>query len=99
MPAGDESRRSPARSPDIADVRTRAWVTVTGVDSGAQVGQQGELFPAEALRDPLLEQGFRGPVVCQIVGISYRQLDYWARTHLVEPTLRAAAGSARLLRQ
>lgn len=37
--------------------------------------------------------GYRGPVVCQIVGISYRQLDYWARTHLVEPSVRSAAGS------
>lgn len=37
--------------------------------------------------------GYRGPAVCQIVGISYRQLDYWARTGLVEPSVRAAAGS------
>ncbi|MEX2588538.1 MAG: MerR family transcriptional regulator [Actinomycetota bacterium] len=38
-------------------------------------------------------EGFRGPQVCKIVGISYRQLDYWARTKLVEPSLRAAQGS------
>lgn len=37
--------------------------------------------------------GFRGPQVCKIVGITYRQLDYWARTQLVEPTVRGAAGS------
>lgn len=37
--------------------------------------------------------GYRGPTVCSIVGITYRQLDYWARTELVEPTVRTAAGS------
>ncbi len=38
-------------------------------------------------------EGFRGPTVCKIVGISYRQLDYWARTGLVEPSFRRAEGS------
>jgi DNA-binding transcriptional MerR regulator len=39
------------------------------------------------------ESGFRGPQVCKIVGITYRQLDYWARTDLVRPTLADAHGS------
>src|SRR3989442_7305462 len=39
------------------------------------------------------EQGFRVPDVCRIVGISYRQLDYWARTELVTPSVRDAKGS------
>jgi DNA-binding transcriptional MerR regulator len=39
------------------------------------------------------EQGFRVPEVCRIVGISYRQLDYWARTDLVTPSIRDATGS------
>ncbi len=39
------------------------------------------------------EQGFRVPEVCRIVGISYRQLDYWARTELVTPSIRDAQGS------
>ena len=39
------------------------------------------------------ELGFRGPQVCAIVGITYRQLDYWARTDLVTPSVRAADGS------
>jgi DNA-binding transcriptional MerR regulator len=39
------------------------------------------------------EEGFRGPQVCNIVGISYRQLDYWARTKLVPPSIRPAQGS------
>jgi len=38
-------------------------------------------------------QGFSGPQVCKIVGITYRQLDYWARTDLVRPSLADARGS------
>ncbi len=37
--------------------------------------------------------GFRGPVTCSVVGITYRQLDYWARTGLVNPEIRGAGGS------
>ena len=37
--------------------------------------------------------GYRGAVAARAAGISYRQLDYWARTGLVEPTVRGAAGS------
>lgn len=39
------------------------------------------------------EIGYRGATACTAAGISYRQLDYWARTGLVEPTVRSAAGS------
>jgi DNA-binding transcriptional MerR regulator len=39
------------------------------------------------------EQGFRAPEVAKIVGISYRQLDYWARTELVTPSVQDAGGS------
>src|SRR4051795_11641798 len=38
-------------------------------------------------------EGFRGAVAARAAGISYRQLDYWARTGLVDPTIRGAAGS------
>jgi DNA-binding transcriptional MerR regulator len=37
--------------------------------------------------------GYRGPAVCQIVGISYRQLDYWTTTGLITPSVRDAEGS------
>jgi DNA-binding transcriptional MerR regulator len=53
---------------------------------------QGTLFEDE----PFVEtpdMGFRGPTACRVAGISYRQLDYWARTGLVEPSVRNAAGS------
>ena len=39
------------------------------------------------------ELGYRGASACSAAGISYRQLDYWARTGLVEPTVRGASGS------
>ena len=38
-------------------------------------------------------EGYRVPEVCKIAGISYRQLDYWARTGLVTPSIRDAGGS------
>ncbi len=37
--------------------------------------------------------GYRGPTVYKLVGITYRQLDYWTRTGLVTPSVRAADGS------
>ena len=37
--------------------------------------------------------GYRGPTACHAAGITYRQLDYWARTGLVEPSVRGATGS------
>lgn len=39
------------------------------------------------------EVGYRGVTACSAVGISYRQLDYWARTALVVPSVRDASGS------
>ena len=38
-------------------------------------------------------EGFSGRKAAEIVGISYRQLDYWARTDLVRPSLAEAQGS------
>lgn len=40
-----------------------------------------------------LDDGFSGPQVCTLVGISYRQLDYWARTGFLKPSIAAAKGS------
>lgn len=37
--------------------------------------------------------GYRAPQVCRLVGITYRQLDYWARTGLLRPSLQEAQGS------
>ena len=45
------------------------------------------------MRAVLPEPGYSGTKAAKIVGISYRQLDYWARTDLVRPSLTDAAGS------
>lgn len=58
---------------------------------GETSGEQGVLFPHASIPDELV--GYRGPAACQIAGITYRQLDYWARTDLVAPTIRSAHGS------
>ncbi len=64
--------------------------------------EQGELFPdlvaamlPEGADDAEPDQlvGYRGPTACQVAGITYRQLDYWARTELVVPSIRTASGS------
>jgi len=65
-------------------------VSVTKGGSGAGQGQgtgQGTLSDGDA------DLGYRGPTACHAAGITYRQLDYWARTELVEPSVRAAHGS------
>lgn len=38
-------------------------------------------------------EGYSGHAAAEIVGITYRQLDYWARTDLVRPSLADARGS------
>lgn len=45
------------------------------------------------MSNDVIEQGFSGTATARIVGITYRQLDYWARTELVRPSLTDAAGS------
>jgi DNA-binding transcriptional MerR regulator len=54
--------------------------------------EQGELFAQPSL-GPDDSVGYRGPTACSAAGITYRQLDYWARTELVVPSVRSAAGS------
>ena len=62
-------------------------------DSGsAPVAAQGLLF-TDDLPELREDTGYRGPTACNAAGITYRQLDYWARTGLVEPSVRSATGS------
>ena len=84
--------RSPRR---VTRTPRAGWEAVPPVVPG-----QGGAAPDEAVSEPLgaAEQGaeligYRGPTACAAAGITYRQLDYWARTGLVEPTVRAAQGS------
>ena len=50
-------------------------------------GVQGSFGGLEA------EPGYSGPQVCKLIGITYRQLDYWDRTDLLKPSLATAKGS------
>lgn len=63
-----------------------------GAASGVPQRAQGMLF-GDSLPDLDTETGYRGPTACRAAGITYRQLDYWARTGLVEPSIRNASGS------
>lgn len=47
----------------------------------------------DSLTDGVGQLGYKGATACTVAGITYRQLDYWARTGLVEPTIRQATGS------
>jgi DNA-binding transcriptional MerR regulator len=58
----------------------------------AQTGVSAQSQLSSPAADPD-EIGYRGPTACSAAGITYRQLDYWARTGLVEPSVRAAHGS------
>jgi DNA-binding transcriptional MerR regulator len=57
------------------------------VDAAQDLLFEGDFSPLP------LDLGFRGPVACSAAGITYRQLDYWARTGLVVPEVRGASGS------
>jgi DNA-binding transcriptional MerR regulator len=62
------------------------------VTKGGSGEPQGTLFDS-GLGNTGEEMGYRGPTACAAAGITYRQLDYWARTGLVEPSVRPAHGS------
>jgi len=69
---GDQPRQDQL---DLGDDAT------TSPDTAAEAPSepvQGGLFPDDSVPDQLV--GYRGPSACQIAGITYRQLDYWART-------------------
>ncbi|MBG6191854.1 DNA-binding transcriptional MerR regulator [Arthrobacter sp. CAN_A212] len=71
-----------------AGTGSNAVAAGTGIPTSAQ----GLLFTEDL---PILDEdaGYRGPTACKAAGITYRQLDYWARTGLVEPAVRGASGS------
>jgi hypothetical protein len=72
-------------------------VTDDGVDGRALPEAPTAWLRAPVRRRPARgspeDVGYRGPTACNAAGITYRQLDYWARTGLVEPSIRTAHGS------
>ncbi|MBS4753787.1 MerR family transcriptional regulator [Nocardioides sp. zg-ZUI104] len=61
-------------------------------EAAAVAEEQGLLFTDDVSPLPS-DLGYRGPTACSAAGITYRQLDYWARTGLIEPSVRGAKGS------
>ena len=62
------------------------------IEAAEAADEQGLLFNDDlaVLPDDL---GYRGPTACAAAGITYRQLDYWTRTGLIQPSVRSATGS------
>ena len=84
---GDDAM-SDLTTPDSASVPTDDAVRAEAIAQAAEQGLINDQSSSE-----VIEVGYRGPVAAGVVGITYRQLDYWARTGLVAPTVRPATGS------
>lgn len=79
--------------PEVGDHPTAGPIDAAAHEQARQsAGRQGLLFTDDVRALPE-DIGYRGPTVCSAAGITYRQLDYWARTGLVEPSIRGASGS------
>ena len=79
--------RAPGSRPEENDVNA-----IEETPARPAPAAQGLLF-TDDLPELDEDRGYRGPVACKAAGITYRQLDYWARTGLVEPGVRGASGS------
>ncbi|WP_328539929.1 MerR family transcriptional regulator [Streptomyces sp. NBC_00344] len=68
--------------------------STAGGAPGRSLGESGPYPLHGSAAEPTTDTvGYRGPTACAAAGITYRQLDYWARTGLVEPSVRPAHGS------
>jgi DNA-binding transcriptional MerR regulator len=76
----------------VAVIKGKGQASGLRGDAASRADEQGLLFGEELTANPE-DVGYRGPTACTAAGITYRQLDYWARTGLVEPSVRAASGS------
>ncbi|WP_232678591.1 MerR family transcriptional regulator, partial [Nocardioides sp. R-C-SC26] len=80
----------------VNDQQTQTGLDAEGIAAHEQAevaaDEQGLLFTDDVSPLPN-DRGYRGPTACNAAGITYRQLDYWARTGLIEPEVRGAKGS------
>jgi DNA-binding transcriptional MerR regulator len=76
-----DSDSAPMLSFDLDSDHRDTEAASTGEEAGSQGAADQEVG------------GYRGPTACSVAGITYRQLDYWARTGLVVPSVRDASGS------
>lgn len=80
-------------SPDSGDEGAAALATPVLPQEPGEQPPQTVRSSHGAIPDGQTQIGYRGPTACRAAGITYRQLDYWARTGLVVPSVRAAHGS------
>ncbi|MFK0120686.1 MerR family transcriptional regulator [Streptomyces sp. NPDC090994] len=94
--------RAPARGlgasapypPESSRIRPGGGCPQPGGTAGHAPRRPAAVPSGEGAASMASEQiGYRGPTACAAAGITYRQLDYWARTGLVEPSVRPAHGS------
>ncbi|MGV9350813.1 MerR family transcriptional regulator [Streptomyces spiralis] len=92
----DESLSSLPATERLAGLRTGTTKELPP----AQIPRNVTVINTEIEESPELEAGsapetvgYRGPIACAAAGITYRQLDYWVRTGLVEPSVRSGHGS------
>src|SRR5581483_6074513 len=85
----------PLREDSLHQVRAPQLRARPGWDAVVEVraASRGDGRGMDQPQQPEELLGYRGPTACAAAGITYRQLDYWARTGLVEPSVRAAHGS------
>lgn len=79
------------RDGSLDDEQGGAGMTDTGADDSGRF--EGGMLFTDGLPQESDAVGYRGAIAADAAGITYRQLDYWARTGLVEPTVRPAHGS------
>ncbi|BDR53015.1 transcriptional regulator [Bombiscardovia nodaiensis] len=77
---------------DVA-VSSAASLNTNAPDShrGEVSAVQGQLFALSG--DETITKGYRGTVASKVAGITYRQLDYWARKQIMEPSINQSHGS------
>jgi DNA-binding transcriptional MerR regulator len=99
----DGDQPSDSRRARVPDAEEQGTLFDTAEDSAEGTGEQASGQPGgqyghaaagtAALGEEPATMGYRGPTACAAAGITYRQLDYWARTGLVEPSVQGAHGS------
>jgi DNA-binding transcriptional MerR regulator len=77
----------------VRDASEPGQTPQTILEGPTVVSGQPPMFPELVADLPGEDVGYRGPSACAAAGITYRQLDYWARTDLVIPSVRGAQGS------
>jgi DNA-binding transcriptional MerR regulator len=88
---GDDGSQSPRQQGTLFDDSEVPGLPGGSATQGIQDASEQDVLGEQGAGPG--EIGYRGPTACSAAGITYRQLDYWARTGLVEPSVRAAHGS------